>query len=105
MEGHAGTLFSVGYNAYHPNGMFQLYHSMNWHRGLGGSTGIIINADPTNVTVTTESPATSFSTMLGGNAKCSFTVNLSIAVKTWNGGGRLYTLDDSDQASFALEVT
>ncbi len=105
LEGVGSSQFSVGYYAYHPNAMFQLYHSMNWHRGLGGTWGTIIAADPTNVTVTTESPSTSFGTMLGGNDKCSFTVNLGIAVKTWNGGGRLYTLDDSDQAAFALEVS
>lgn len=108
ISGTGSSLFSVGYRAYHPNPMFQLYHSMNWHRGLGGSSGTIISANPNNVGVPPasafESPTTPFSVMLGTHAKCSFTVNLGVAVKTWNGGGRMYWLDDSDQASFALEV-
>jgi hypothetical protein len=106
--GVGSSQFSVGYRAYHPNGMFQLYHSMNWHRGLGSTWGTIIASDPNNEgqppAPPVDSPTTSFSTMLGTHERCAFTVNLGIAVKTWNGGGRLYTLDDSDQASFVLEI-
>ena len=89
--------------------MFQLYHSMNWHRGLGTTWGTIIASDPNNEgqppALPVESPTTPFSTMLGAHLRCAFTVNLGIAVKTWNGGGRLSGLDDSDQASFVLEVS
>ncbi len=109
IDGVGSSLFSVGYRAYHPNPMFQLNHSMNWHRGLGGTWGTIIAADPNNEgqppAPPVDSPTTTFSTMLGSHIRCAFTVNLGIAVKTWNGGGRLYTLDDSDQASFVLEVS
>jgi hypothetical protein len=106
--GVGSSQFSVGYRAYHPNHMFQLHHSMNWHRGLGTTWGTIIASDPYNVgqppAPPVDSPTTSFSTMLGTHERCAFTVNLGIAVKTWNGGGRIYTLDDDDQASFVLEI-
>ncbi len=37
--------------------------------------------------------------------RCSFSINLNMYVKTWNGSGRLNGLDDYDQAAFALEQT
>lgn len=43
--------------------------------------------------------------MLDEHAKCSFSLNLQVNVKTTNGSGFLESLAASDQAAFALERT
>ncbi len=106
MEGPAGTTFSVGYQAYHPNPIFLLNHSLWWRRGLGGPTGYLVYASPNNVgPAVGVSPTDTFANMLGPKAKCSFSLNLHTNVKTFNGIGTLNSLDDWDYASFALENT
>lgn len=116
LVGKDGATFSVGYRAYHPNPLFILNHVLWWRRGLGGPSGTLLNS-PDNagqppaaaaVTPTTSppaSPAPTFANMLGAHAKCSFSVNLHVNVKTTNGSGLLETLDADDQAAFALERT
>ncbi|MBA3715697.1 MAG: hypothetical protein H0W76_25165 [Pyrinomonadaceae bacterium] len=118
--GAGGATFGIGYRAYHPNDMFHYYHSLVWQRGLGGSTGSLANAtaDPGSHSNVGQPPAgpgasgtNTFAAMLGTNAmgmpntRCSFSINLNMYVKTWNGSGRLNGLDDYDQAAFALEQT
>jgi hypothetical protein len=112
LTGAAGTTFSIGYRAYHPNPLVLLDHRIWWRRGLGGPSGILTNPhpNPENVGVPPALPhpsgTNSFGTMLAGLAtpKCSFTVNLHVNVKTFNGIGTLNGLDDWDQAAFALEI-
>ncbi len=104
--------FSVGYRAYHQEPMFMLDHRIWWRRGLGGPSGILTSPhpNPDNVGVPPALPhqsgSNSFSTMLAGlsNPKCSFSANLHVNVKTYNGIGTLDGLDAWDQAAFALEM-
>jgi hypothetical protein len=89
--------------------MFQLHHNMWWRRGLGGPSGSLVNNNPANVGQPPNPPgvsgSASFSSMLGGHTKCSFSLNLHVNVKTFNGIGTLSGLDGWDQAAFALEVS
>ena len=105
LEGPGGSTFSVGYRAYHPEPMFLLNHSLWWRRGLGGPTGYLVNASPFNVgPAMGVSPTETFANMLGSEAKCSFSLNLYVNVKTFNGFGTLDGYDDWDYAAFALEI-
>ena len=106
LEGVGDSTFSVGYVAYHPEPMFLLNHSLWWRRGLGGPTGYLVNASPDNVgPAEGVSPTNKFSDMLGTEAKCSFSLNLYVNVKTTNGIGTLDGLDAWDYAAFALEIS
>ena len=112
LVGTPSSTFSSGYRAYHPNPLFIHNHVMWWRRGLGGSSGTLINSNdnagepPAPLAV---SPTETFGTMLGldphgsPNHRCSFSLNLDVYVKTNNGSGVLSYLDSSDQAAFALE--
>ena len=108
ISGQKNSLFSAGYRAYHPEPIFQLYHRMWWRRGLGGPTGNLVSNSPNNVGQPPALPGVSgtetFENMLGTHKKCSFSLHLSAYVKTFNGIGRLNSLDDWDQAAFALEI-
>ncbi len=110
LERAGSALFSVGYRAYHPDSMFQLYHRMWWRRGLNGPLGYLTSPDPNpnNVGQPPTPPGMSgsatFASMLGGHEKCSFALNLHVHVKTFDGQSRLTGLDDYEQAAFALEI-
>ena len=90
--------------------MFILQHNLWWKRGLGGGTGDLSPAAPSprydNVGKPPSGPGTTptatFATMLAGNSRCSFALNLHVDVKTTNGSGVLDYLDANDQAAFAL---
>lgn len=106
--GPDGAQFSAGYRAYHPNPMFILDHSMWWRRGLGGPWGYLVDHDPDNAGQfgpPAVSGSASFAAMLGPHSKCSFSLNLHVNVKTFNGSVTLTGLNDNDQAAFALEKT
>lgn len=111
LESAGTSLFSSGYRAYHPEPMFQLYHRMWWRRGLGGPSGSLTSPtlNPNNVGKPPAPPGVSgtatFADMLGLHAACSFSLNLRVWVKTFDGRSRLSGLDDWDQAAFALSVT
>jgi hypothetical protein len=112
LTGKAATEFSIGYRAYHQNPLVLLDHRIWWRRGLGGPSGILTSPhpNPENVGVPPNLPHPSgtntFGAMLAGlaNPKCSFSVNLHVNVKTFNGIGTLNGLDAWDQAAFALEI-
>ena len=112
MVGPSNSNFSIGYRAYHEEQMFLLDHRIWWRRGLGGPSGILTspNPNPDNVGVPPNLPhqsgSNNFSTMLAllANPKCSFSVNLHVNVKTFNGIGTLNGLEAWDQAAFALEM-
>lgn len=107
--------FSAGYRAYHPNPLFLWKHELWWHRGLKGDTGALTSPYPSTANVGVppappqESNAPKFSVMLHDSVsgmdfpKCTFSVNLHVHVKTWDGTARLDYLDRYDQASFALQ--
>jgi hypothetical protein len=111
LNGIASSKFSVGYRAYHPEPMFLLNYYLWWKRGLGGSTGALTYPYPNTENVGVppasayESMQVDFGTMLGTHTKCSFSVNLQVHVKTFNGVGTLDSLDDWDQGAFALDIT
>ena len=111
IHGTSTSKFSVGYRAYHPEPMFMLDHRMWWRRGLAGPTGALSSPyyNPDNVGVPPapphESAQVDFGTMLGGHSKCSFSVNLYVNVKTFNGIGTLDALDAWDQGAFALDTS
>lgn len=115
LQGTAASTFGIGYRAYHPNEMFQLYHSITWQRGLGLSAdayGTLLSADPFNVgqppAPEGTSPTNTFQQMLrpdldATRKKCAFTVFLSISSKTTDGdylgnGGITRT------GAFAIEI-
>jgi hypothetical protein len=110
LAGSGSSLFSGDYRAYHENEMFILQHNLWWKRGLGGGTGDLSPAAPSprydNVGKPPSGPGTTptatFATMLAGNSRCSFALNLHVDVKTTNGSGVLDYLDANDQAAFAL---
>lgn len=113
ISGDSSTNFSIGYRAYHPEEMFQLNHTIRWHRGLGGPSETM-DKKSSNVGVPPlsegESSSHTFGYMLskppgGPFKKCSFSIILRVRVKTYNGEGTLSGLDDWDQAAFALEQT
>ena len=110
LVGPEDATFSAGYRAYHPEPMFMLNHRLWWRRGLNGSTGNLTDPhpNPNNVGVPPNSPHESgtntFSQMLGTHPKCSFSLNLHVNVKTFNGFGTIDDLDAWDQAAFALEI-
>jgi hypothetical protein len=115
MKGPGTDQFSIGYRAYHVNGVsnsnsFMYYHAISWQRGLNGPTGSLAPA----VSATTDageggppaqSGSESFVNMLGMHTKCTFSVHLAVHAKHWNGGSRISGYDYHETASFALEQT
>lgn len=114
------TGFSIGYRAYHPEPLFLLDHRLWTRRGLGGPVKFLTvldpapdanpNVSPRNVGVPPAGPQQGlerrFDDLLAGvpDGKCSFSANLHVNVKTFNGIGTLNGLDGWDQAAFALEL-
>ena len=118
LVGGENSTFGIGYRAYHPNEMFQLSHRISWKRGLGSTSGSLLNSASNNVgqplNPPGNSPTNTFHQMLHSNPsdpsdphklkKCAFTVFLTIYAKTTDG-------DDfgnpsvQDTAAFALEIT
>ncbi len=111
---HDSDTFSVGYQAYFPGQpLFLWYHTLNWYRGLSATSQPLAIAGPGNIgeppSPVGVSGTATFSTMLCTNAspchdRCSFSVNLNVYVKTFNGFGRLSGNDDWDTAAFALQI-
>lgn len=131
MTGPAATTFSIGFRAYHVNGVdhagngdansFMQRYDISWQRGLNGSSGTLGHAPiyPDNhhdvaQTGSAESSGTlSFEQMLTGpdgmggtfvRPKCTFSVTLYVTAKHTNGSTRLVSYDRSETASFALEI-
>jgi hypothetical protein len=123
MTGTAGSTFAIGFRAFHVHGVehagngdsnsFMSSYSINWQRGLNGSTGTLGPAPSggTNHTDVGEtgpavpSGSETFANLLGGNSKCTFSVTLSVDAKHFTGGGRIQNYDYRETASFALEIS
>jgi hypothetical protein len=113
MSGTPNDQFSIGYRAYHVNGIsntdsFMYWHTITWQRGLNGATGNLApEVSPTTDAgeggAAAQSGSASFGTMLGINKRCSFSVTLSVYAKHWNGGTRISAYDYYETASFALD--
>lgn len=132
MVGAGATEFSIGFRAYHVNGVdhagngdansFMHNYSIGWQRGLNGSTGVLGPAplygdnhhDVAETGAAESSGAMSFEQMLTGpdgmggsfvRPKCTFSVTLYVNCKHTNGSSRLSWLYDRyETASFALQI-
>lgn len=120
ITGQAGDNISLGYRAYHekgpPAGTFMRYFNLQWQRGfngtlqpwVGGSANqpATLDAGPPAI-----SPVFTLTEMFAGDTsisphkKCTFMARLYVSAKHTNGSTRLSEYDDSDYASFALEMT
>jgi hypothetical protein len=115
LTGTPTSSFGIGYRAFHPNQLFQLYHNVRWRRGLGsaaGHTGYLEYQNTANVGVPPAAPGASatntFQQMLRtdlvpSRTKCAFTVFLNV----WNkrtDGGNLSFPHQQDTAAFVLEI-
>ncbi|MEF7613597.1 hypothetical protein V4F39_06695 [Aquincola sp. MAHUQ-54] len=126
------TPFSIGFRAYHVNGVdhagngdansFMRGYSIGWQRGLDGSTGTLGHApiypdnhhDVAETGAAESSGSMSFEQMLTGpdgmggtfvRPKCTFSVTLYVDCKHTNGSSRLtWVYDRYETASFALEI-
>ncbi len=108
----ADARFSAGFRAFHEQhgpGMpdFLLNWRLKWKRGLGGTeTTLDVGGESVGFGLNPEeSTDESFITMLGGHQKCTFSLMLFAAAKTWNGSSYLYPNALRDVASFALDVS
>lgn len=131
MIGAADTAFSIGFRAYHVNGVdhagngdansFMQRYDITWQRGLNGSSGTLGHAplyadnhhDVAETGSAESSGALTFEQMLTGpdglggtfvRPKCTFSVTLYVTAKHTNGSTRLIAFDRSETASFALEI-
>jgi hypothetical protein len=114
------STFAIGFRAFHIHGVehagngdsnsFMLSYSIIWQRGLNGPIGTLGPALPNNHTDVGEiGPAVSsdtqtFSSMLGGQSKCTFSVTLHVYAKHFTGSGRIQAYDYHETAAFALEI-
>jgi hypothetical protein len=111
--------FSVGYRAYFPgNALFLRDHTLTWYRGLSGENNKLAKAGSGNIgeeppigSPEGGSGTAAFSTMLHSEAtgedysRCSFSVELRVMVKTFNGYGLPSPdYDARATAAFALQV-
>jgi hypothetical protein len=117
MTGTGADQFSIGYRAYHPNGVsnddsFMYWHSIGWQRGLNGPTGTLApavspTADAGEGGPPAQSGSDSFLAMLHApppQNRCTFSVHLYVNAKHWNGASRLSGYDYYETASFALDL-
>jgi hypothetical protein len=124
MSGPGTTTVSVGFRAFHPDGVttggglsdtnsFMAGYSLSWQRGLNGPSGLIETgtADQGEGLLPEPSNALSFATLLGAfppthgaHTRCTFSVHLHVDAKHTNGGGFIDNYDYHETASFALEI-
>lgn len=123
MSGPGTTTFSVGFRAYHLDGVttgggpsdtdsFMASYALTWQRGLNGPSGTIETgtADKGEAGAV-PSAATAFATLLGAfpptwgaQQRCTFSVHLHVDAKHHNGGSFIDAYDYRETASFALEL-
>lgn len=109
LSGGKGSRFSANFRAYHENG-FMWRYQMNYKKGLSGPSGVLESGtsnQPLSKSSGTAAISTSkfFSDMLGGDAKCTFLLELRSFAKHTNGRNRIIAYDDIEKISFALENT
>ena len=115
LQGVADSTLSVGYRAYHQNPLFHDAHSIWWYRGSGSTAEHTdtLTQSSSNVGQPPALPGSSgsntFAEMLRTNLepsrlKCSFVVNLSVWVKTFDGEVTLGYLNAGDAWAFSVEI-
>jgi hypothetical protein len=124
MSGPANTTVSIGFRAFHLDGVttgggtsdsnsFMAGYSLWWQRGLNGPGGTIETGTADQGETGPEpSNALPFSTLLGAfppahpaHTRCTFSVHLHVDAKHTNGGAFIDAYDYHETASFALEIT
>ncbi len=117
LSGPGTTSLSVGFRAFHLNGVttgggagdtnsFMAGYSLTWQRGLNGPTGTIETGTADQGETGPEpSNALAFSTLLGPHRRCTFSVQLHVDAKHQNGSGFINSYDYHETVSFALELT
>lgn len=118
MKGTGADTFSIGYRAYHVNGVsnsdsFMYSHGISWQRGLNGPTGTLAPAVGATIDAgelpgpVAQSGTKTFGAMLDADPvphqRCTFSVHLEVQAKHWNGASRLSGYDYNETASFALD--
>ena len=89
------------FSAYQSNG-YLWYHQVWFKQGL---TGPVTYLPASNVNIFSgDTPALTFTDLLGTETKCAFASTLEVYVRHTNGFGRLSGYDRSDIAAFALEI-
>ena len=123
MSGPGTTTFSVGFRAFHLEGVttggglgdtnsFMASYALTWQRGLNGPSGTIETGTADQGELATEASNTLlFSLLLGAfppthsaHNRCTFSVHLHVDAKHTNGGGFIDAYDYDETASFALEI-
>jgi hypothetical protein len=117
MSGPGTTKVSVGFRAFHANGVttgggpgdtnsFMAGYALTWQRGLNGPSGTIEtgSADQGEAGAE-ESNALAFADLLGTHKRCTFSVHLHVDAKHTNGGAFIDAYDYHETASFALEIS
>lgn len=129
ISGPAATTISVGFRAYHLNGVttgggagdtdsFMAGYSLTWQRGLNGpqalldsgtadrgEAGPVASASVTIGTLLGPGPFPPDTTVYTSQTRCTFSVHLHVDAKHHNGGGWIDAYDYDETASFALEIT
>lgn len=105
LSGDNNATFSTGFRAYHEDGFMRRY-VLDYRKGLYGSDVLLSETPmlPVDSTAVRVSDAELFSTMLGGDAKCTFSLDLNAYAKHTNGKSFIRGYDARDEASFALEI-
>ena len=122
LRGPATAKLMIRHRAYHPEPMFFHNYSLTAFRGLEGAVNsppaivppAIVNGNlpvpdaaanagkpPAAATLST---GMAFSALLGNHPRCSFAVNLTMSLKTFNGSDWLYQGNLRDTVAFALEI-
>lgn len=110
MSGTGSSTFGAEFRAYHPYNQgdaskVSFMHSwrLRYWKGLGGTEqSLDTGTEPQDPGL---SATETFATMLGGDTKCTFSLQLYVETKTFDGSGTLDALDEADIASFALDMT
>ena len=129
MASHASDTVSIGFRAYHVDGLttgggpgdtdsFMAGYSISWQRGLNGPTGYFeTGVHDKGEAGPVASNALSLGFLLGpgpfppsttpvaSHTRCTFSVHLAVDAKHHNGGAFIDAYDYHETASFALEIT
>lgn len=108
MVGNAASTFTTGFRAYHEDGFMKNFQ-LDYRKGLNGSDIVFDSGNDNHpALLSVGDPAVSvpvqFDTMLAGDPKCTFSLDLYVEAKHTNGVGFIQGYDARDEASFALEI-
>ena len=119
ISGPGSTTISVGFRAYHPEGVsdptntFMRSYNLTWRRGLNGPGGSFASgtadvgeppagAHPSNTLTIGQLLGPWPPHYLQAHQKCTFSVRLHVEAKHFTGSSRILSYDYHESASFAL---